>query len=227
MLRLTLLATAAVLASGSMAIAAAHLPGGTMAIHGPHGVPVLFSSEPDQAIPVQPNYTLPKKHLAGNLSPEPYATYISYDGYAVCGAGTCGERIRIAAGFTPAAATRVSGIDIGLIAASIGGFPLTADVALYSDSGGVPGKRIDGQDVTAAETKPTTCCLTTHAKLKSKPKLKAGTQYWVVVTPDDTSYLVWAFEDSDFVHPAWFATDGGSGWTSATGAWEVPSFQVE
>jgi hypothetical protein len=222
-----LLTAAAVLASGSMAVAAAQLPSGTVAIRGPHGVPVLFSGESDQSVPVQPNYYLPRTHLAGNFSGEPNATYISHDGYAVCGAGTCGERIRIAAGFTPAAAARVSGIDVGLIAASIAGYPLTADVALYSDSGGVPGKRIDGQDVTAAETTPTTCCLTTHAKLKSKPKLKAGTQYWVVVTPDTTSYLVWAFEDSDFVHPAWLATDGGSGWSSATGVWEVPSFQVE
>jgi hypothetical protein len=166
--------------------------------------------------------------VAGNFSDEPNATYLSWNGYSVCNADVCGLTTRIAAGFTPKAATRVSGIEVGLMPASIStDYSHVANVALYTDSGGVPGKEIDGQNVTAAAATPNACCLTTHVKLKSNPKLKAGTQYWVVVTPAANAYLVWAFENSDFVTPEPFATDGGSGWSSANGPWEVPSFQVE
>lgn len=228
-----LLSVAALAATVSVVQAASHLsvpmPKDALLVQGDHGVPLVLSLHHRPPAAGQPNHYLPKRGIvAGNLSDEPNATYVSWYGYLVCSADVCGQTIRIAAAFTPKSSTQVSGIDVGLMAAtSSPDYGYVAKVALYSDSGGVPGKRIDGQDVTAAEATPNACCLTTHAKLKSNPKLKAGTQYWVVVTPDPNAYMVWAYEDLDFITPETFATDGGGGWTSAAGPWEVPSFQVE
>lgn len=94
----------------------------------------------------------------------------------------------------------------------------SVNIGLYSDSNGVPGTALLAEDVSNLPAFGS-CCATMVVKDKSGIPVTAGTQYWVVLSTDDTnSDLVgdWNANTTDQVHSINLAANSGSGWTSQT-----------
>jgi hypothetical protein len=165
--------------------------------------------------------------------------YDCCSGYAVVGpvdSGFPGEGW-IAAAFTPDSDRIVTEIDV---AASYNGSGKNKmRLSLYSDNGGVPGAVLGSwelQDLTTFQT----CCAVAIKKGKNRlsVSVKAGTQYWVVLSEGKNKSLSgawnWNTTDTTDANPAvesWCSTsDGGfcgpfnNVWTPLSGT--MPAFAV-
>jgi hypothetical protein len=143
------------------------------------------------------------------------AAYDSTNGWLVMGSSNTlyGYSQDIAMPFTPKKSATATEIKIGLTYDNSGANGGT--VALYSDSGGLPGTSLKSADV---KNLPTfgTCCTVATAKLGKGVKVKAKTQYWAVGTTDTTyaaSVDVWNYVYGDATGNFAFRQSGGS-WNS-------------
>lgn len=141
--------------------------------------------------------------------------YWPLQGNSVTGSGTQTGLVEAAAAFTPAVSASVTRITVGLTFAAGDGDTSDATIALYSDNNDSPGTELASSAVTVNQNYTWgTCCGTTTATIPST-SLKAGTQYWVVITPSSsTSFLVWNESTVDVVHNHTSAYKiGGKNWT--------------
>jgi hypothetical protein len=164
------------------------------------GLTILIAPNHQPVEPGSPTYLaapvhklVPGNGLVGNLSKDPNATYISW-----YGASLGGQYVPLAAAqmFTAPSSKTIHRIDVWLALAGGSG---NAEVAIYSDAGGVPGTMLGGHDVAPAG-QVGSCWALTHAKVKVP--VAAGQPYWVAVTPDSGANVVWWFQDFDFVEIA-------------------------
>jgi len=130
-----------------------------------------------------------------------------------------GAAYSVALQFTPASDIDAREIDAGVAWAA---GTNAANLAIYDDAGGLPGKMLDGAQATGLGVFGD-CC--TMAVAKVRASLKAGTPYWVVVSADGDTWDAWAFNSTDEIDVVNAAYNGGSGWQSG-GAVPAPSFQV-
>jgi hypothetical protein len=146
-------------------------------------------------------------------------TYDDTDGYLVEGPTNpaTGEYQWIADPFTPKKASTVTEIEIALV--YLGSGTNNAEVALYSDVKGLPGKALETWNVKNLPTSGT-CCKLVTVKSKKGIKVKKGKQYWVVGMTDKastTAYDAWDFVWNDAVGPIAFIGTATNGvWTSYT-----------
>jgi hypothetical protein len=123
----------------------------------------------------------------------------------------------IADPFTPKKNSTVKEIQIALVYEGSG--TNTAEVAVYSDASGLPGKILAKWNVKNLPTAGTCCTLVT-VKSKTGLKVKKGTQYWVVGQTDKastTTYGAWEFVWNDAVGPiAFIGTATSNVWTAYT-----------
>ncbi len=137
------------------------------------------------------------KTIAGNFSTYKYATYFSVWGETIAqGGSNFPFQTWAAVAFTPTADAMVTKIETsaGRQGSGTAGFEL----GLWSDSNGVPGKPIESFHV--AKLPPYgQCCSISVANDKAGIPVKAGTQYWVVVstTSKDIDIYAWAFNSTD------------------------------
>ncbi len=165
--------------------------------------------------PGQPLYFKSKHAFAGNFSDEPNALYVPFVSYLV-------ENNQVGVSFVASKTKKLKGIDLSLQIWEGSG---QADVAIFSDVDGLPGKRLDGAAVTPFTAQA--CCALLHADVNVK--VKSGQQYWVVVTPDHGLGALWQEQDSDFVSEKTDAVNTGGGWQldGSGGTLFLPAFQVE
>jgi hypothetical protein len=132
----------------------------------------------------------------------------------------------IADPFTPNANFTVK--QIGIALAYEGAGTNTAEVALYADHNGLPGKILGNWNVANLPTAGT-CCTMVRAKSKRGVKIEKGKQYWVVGRTDKastTTYAAWNHVWNDAVGPiAFIATATNNVWT-AYGAGPTQAFAV-
>jgi hypothetical protein len=152
--------------------------------------------------------------LYSNLGPTTTNEYYDTNGYCVTGnnQSTCGTSEQwIATPFTPAKASHATQIQVALQY-----FSGTNEfqVSLYNDVGGAPGtslKTVEGKNAPTAGT----CCTLVNVSLGTPGvSLTAATQYWVVVSADDTHAptfsAYWAF--TNFANVAY--NPAQAGWTT-------------
>jgi hypothetical protein len=160
---------------------------------------VRAENPPAHIIPapaIDPNVTV----IAGNFSTYPNALYFSIWGNTI-DQGVDGYPFQIwqAEAFTPAADAVVTEIDTSLGRQSSGNAGI--ELGLYADANGVPGKKIKSYHVSQLPAYGQ-CCGVSTATDKSGISVKAGVQYWVVVstTPKDVDVYAWAFNSSDMTN---------------------------
>jgi hypothetical protein len=88
-----------------------------------------------------------------------------------------------------------------------------AELAIYADASGVPGKMLWSADVSDLPTFGSTSTATVTAKVK-KVKLKANTPFWVAVQTDANSPDTWDAWNQSETTNAPLAENSGSGWTN-------------
>ncbi len=137
------------------------------------------------------------KVIAGNFSTYKYATYFSVWGETVAqGGSNFPFQTWAAVAFTPTADATVTRIETsaGRQGSGSAGFEL----GLWNDAKGLPGKPLKSFHV--AKLPPYgQCCTVSVANDKAGIPVKAGTQYWVVVstTSKDVDIYAWAFNSTD------------------------------
>ena len=134
--------------------------------------------------------------IAGNFSTYPYALYFSVWGNTIAqGGSNFPFQIWQAEAFTPAVNATVTEIDVSLGDQSGGSAGI--EVGLYDDASGIPGNKIKSVHVSKLP-RYGECCGVTTATFKGIP-VKAGTQYWVLIstTTKDTDIYAWAFNSTD------------------------------
>ncbi|HXR15855.1 MAG TPA: choice-of-anchor R domain-containing protein [Terriglobales bacterium] len=136
-------------------------------------------------------------------------------GYYVAGTSSTAEPYQwIANPFTPAKNSTVKEIEIALVYDNSG--TNAAEVALYSDASGLPGKALESWDVKNLPISGT-CCKLVKVISKKGIKIKKGTQYWVVGKTDKksaTSTDLWDFVYNQAVGPIAFISAATSNkWT--------------
>jgi|ERR1035438_5746853 hypothetical protein len=145
---------------------------------------------------IDPNVTV----IAGNFSTYPNALYFSIWGNTI-DQGVNGYPFQIwqAEAFTPTADAVVTEIDTSLGRQSSGNAGI--ELGLYADANGVPGKKIKSFHVSQLPAYGQ-CCGVSTATDKAGISVKAGVQYWVVVstTPKDVDVYAWAFNSSDMTN---------------------------
>jgi len=182
---------------------------------------IVTSSDGRQAIATKaPSIITPRdvdsdaalKTIAGNLSTYPFGTFFCCYGNTITGISSgLGFEVWLAIPFTPAADATVNKLETSV------GF-IEGDknfvLSLNNDASGVPGKAIKSFQVIAGNQFGSCCTLVTAHDAAGIP-VKAGTQYWVVVSTNDkkhpTFFGAWAFNSTDMrSHPAasWCKTTG-------------------
>jgi hypothetical protein len=227
-LKTTVLACVALAFAGSAAVASdngpVRLPNGAIVLQGKNGFPMVMNPDGAGKAPVQGLHLKTPGDAGGeqtNLSRDPFAPFVSWYAFSLI------EGDSFAYKFIAGKTGRVKEIEIGLAAVDAQDYGYSAEVDLYTDDNGVPGSKIDGSDVMAAETSLGPCCALTTAKLGSRPMLTSGTAYWAIVAPDANSYVAWQLEDTDFVDTQTIAGNNGSGWEESTSQWYVPAMEVK
>jgi len=89
----------------------------------------------------------------------------------------------------------------------------SAELAIYADSSGVPGKLLWSGDVDNLPTFGSSSTTTVSAAV-SKVKLKANTPFWVAVQTDSNSSDTWDAWNFSNTTDAPLAENDGSGWTN-------------
>ena len=137
------------------------------------------------------------KTISSNLSTYPNATYFSIWGNTVAqGGANFPFQTWVAVAFTPTADATVTKLEVS--AGRQGGGTTGFELGLYNDAGGVPGTVIKSSHVSRLPNYGE-CCQLAVANAPSGIPVKAGTQYWVVVstTAADTDIYAWAFNSTD------------------------------
>lgn len=199
------------------------------------GRQAIATKAPSVITPRDVNSDAALKTIAGNLSDYPFGTFFCCYGNTIAGISSAlGFEVWLAIPFTPAADATVNKLEtsVGYIESADTKF----DLSLYTDASGVPGKSIKTFLATAGTTFGSCCTLVTAHDAAGIP-VKAGTQYWVVVSTNDkkhpTFFGAWAFNSTDMrSHPAasWCKTTG-SQCGSNNGKWVaiqdlLPAFGV-
>jgi hypothetical protein len=166
------------------------------------------------------------KVIAGNFSTYPKALYFSIWGETVDqGVNGFPFQTWAAVAFTPAANATVTKIETsaGRQGSGSAGFEL----GLWSDADGVPGKAIRSTHVAKLPAYGQ-CCDVSAVTYKTGVPVKAGTQYWVVVstTADDTDVYAWAFNSTDMsAHPtAYWCNNSPQDCGNDEGKWTVSQY---
>ncbi len=166
------------------------------------------------------------KVIAGNFSTYPKALYFSIWGETV-DQGVNGYPFQTwaAVAFTPTADATVTKIETsaGRQGSGTAGF----EIGLWDDVGGVPGKAIRSTHVSKLPAYGQ-CCAISAVNYKTGIRVKAGTQYWVVVstTADDTDIYAWAFNSTDMsAHPtAYWCNNNPTDCGSDEGKWTLSQY---
>lgn len=160
------------------------------AVHGK--VPWVMASKPDTGIHTAPQLPTGLKKIYSNLGTGT-DVYYDNDGWLILGKSAAfGEEVWIGFPFTTKAAVTATEVKTGLNYYSSG--TNSFSVSLNADKSGLPGKVLFKGTAKNLPTWPA-CCQLSTIKSKSGVKLKAHTQYWVVVYTSDktqtTSEGVW------------------------------------
>ncbi|MGO9649578.1 MAG: hypothetical protein ACLPOO_16165 [Terriglobales bacterium] len=128
----------------------------------------------------------------------PDGVYWCCEGYGINGpdnpVGFGGEWL--AAGFTPSTSLNVKGIQVAVGYNPFGETFTDVIVTLNADSGGVPGAVLESWTVQIGSIDFGSCCTLETERSTSIP-VTAGTQYWVVVSTEDNSDVVAAWNEND------------------------------
>jgi hypothetical protein len=127
--------------------------------------------------------------------------------------------------FTPAADATVREIDVGV--QLIAGTDLV-DIALYDDSGGLPGTLLKTFKASGFGNIGG-CCGLSIGKSRTGIAVKGGTPYWVAVITDKNgtdAFANWAFNSTDQLDALPSAVNKGVGWQHNGGAIPAASFAV-
>jgi hypothetical protein len=111
--------------------------------------------------------------------------------------------------FTPAKSGKVKSIELGL---SYFEGTNSLSVALAKDKGGLPGKTM--KSFTVMDIPPGGSCCDIES-VGPGTKVKAGVQYWVVVTASADTWGGWNEDTTNMSGN--FAFDPGTGWTLTSG----------
>jgi len=152
------------------------------AVHGK--VPWVMASKPDSGERTPAEFPKTLKTIYSNLGT---GTDVYYDsnGWLILGKDAAyGEEVLIGFPFTPTKAATATEVETGLNYYSSG--TNSFSVSLNADASGLPGKVLFKGTVKNVPTWPS-CCQLAKVKSKKGAKLKAATQYWVVVYTSDTT----------------------------------------
>jgi hypothetical protein len=156
----------------------------------------------------------------------PMGLYFCCSGATVAGpASPLGSQSWPAMQFTPDANATVKEIDVAV--QLISGTDL-ADIALYDDAGGLPGKLLAKFKVSGFGNIGG-CCGLSVGKSKTGITVKSGTPYWIAIITDkkgSDAFANWAFNSTDQLHALPSAVNKGAGWQSNGGAIPAASFAV-
>jgi hypothetical protein len=137
--------------------------------------------------------------------------YNCCSGWTISGpSSVIGEQIWSANQITPTVSGTVTQIvaGVGYVTGSN-----AAELAIYADASGLPGKLLWSGDVSNLPVFGSTGTTTVDAKVK-KVKIKANKPFWVAVQTDTNSSDTWdAWNDSNTTD-ATLAQNDGSGWTN-------------
>jgi hypothetical protein len=137
--------------------------------------------------------------------------YNSSNGWTISGPDSViGEQIWAANQFTLTKKAKVTEVaaGVGYVTGSN-----SAQLAIYADASGLPGKMLWSADVSNLTTFGTSGTATADAKVKGV-KLKANTPYWIAVQTDDNSSDTWDAWNLSNTADATLAENTGSGWVS-------------
>lgn len=153
-----------------------------------------------------------------NLNSDTTDTYDCCSGWTISTTGSViGSQQFIATPFTPAASGKLTEIDLGL------GWVTGANsvtVVLAADKKGLPGKTITTFTASGLDSFGDCCDLVVDSVKGAK--VKAGKQYWVIVSASADTWAVWNQNSTNVSGP--FAYDTGTGWqitSGVTGAFAV------
>lgn len=137
--------------------------------------------------------------------------YYCCEGYTISGPSSqIGEQIWVAEQVTPTKKGMVTTIDAGV--GYVNGNN-AAELAIYADASGVPGKMLWSGDVTNLPGFGTTSTTTVTANVK-KVKIKANKPFWVAVQTDSNSSNTWDAWNLSNTTSAPIANNEGSGWSN-------------
>jgi hypothetical protein len=142
--------------------------------------------------------------------------YNCCNGWTISGPSSqIGEQIWLATQVTPSGKGKVTSIAVGV--GYVNGSN-AAELAIYADASGIPGKMLWSGDVSNLPVFGTTSTATVGGKVK-KVKLKANAPIWVAVQTDANSSNTWDAWDQSLTTNETLASNTGSGWVSdGTGA---------
>jgi hypothetical protein len=156
----------------------------------------------------------------------PMGLYFCCSGATVAGpASPLGAPSWPAMQFTPAADATVKEIDVGV--QLISGTD-RVDIALYDDSGGLPGKLL-AKFKASGFGNIGGCCGLSVGKTGTGIVVKGGVPYWVAILTDKKgtdAFANWAFNSTDQMDALPSAVNKGAGWQSNGGAIPAASFAV-
>jgi hypothetical protein len=216
MIRLTLAVACLAIAMGGVAPASA---GQERTVHG------LTLDENGRTVSFQPThsgYIPPVSHEPGaralfnNIGLKyPKGLYFCCFGLTIAGpTSAVGFQSWIATKFTPKADALVTEIDVAVEHASGAN---EADIVLYADNGGVPGKKLKSFKVTDLEG-ISSCCGLAVGKDRNGIAVTGGETYWVAVITDKNGpdmFGAWVDNTTDEISAGDVATNAGSGWAAA------------
>jgi hypothetical protein len=186
---------------------------------------VMATTAPTHITPA-PSEDPSLKVIAGNFSTYPKALYFSIWGETVDqGVNGFPYQTWAAVAFTPATNATVTKIETS--AGRQGGGTAGFELSLWDDAGGAPGKPIRSTHVSNLPAYGQ-CCSVSVVTYKTGVPVKAGTQYWVVVstTAEDTDVYAWAFNSTDMsAHPtAFWCNNSPQDCGSDEGKWTVSQY---
>lgn len=177
-----------------------------------NGRQAIATNPSAKKVPFNPAADAGLTTIYSNISKYPYAKYFCCYGWTLSGPSSgIGEQIWLAAPFTPSSNATATKVET-----SAGTFGGTNElvISIFSDSGGLPGTALASKHVKNL-SEFGDCCVLTTAKFPAGVALTGGTQYWVVMSTDNTDADfegAWAINTTDDRETYTFAVNTGSGW---------------
>jgi len=186
----------------------------------------IATKAPSIITPANVNRDAGYKVISSNLSDYPYGTYFCCYGLTISGISGQGDiEFWAAIPFTPSADVSVTKLEaaVGYIDTTNTNF----DLGVYNDASGIPGTVIKNF-LMADPSKFGNCCTLITAKDSAGIPVKAGTQYWLVVSTNDKKdpafFGSWAINSTDMrLHPVAFYCNSSE---CAHQGWSIQSFLV-
>jgi hypothetical protein len=136
---------------------------------------------------------------------------------------------QIAAAFTPTASASAREIEVAAVSPTIGYGDSGFSLSVNEDDKGVPGKALITAQLPGLPESPPLCCSLVVGKDPNGLSLKAGTQYWVVISGQNAqsgNAAGWDENATDQLHPFLDAVycsytpncPNGAGWYPFTGS---------